>query len=139
MQSSSSPLVAVYRVKRRKTEIKVTVKWALSDTCKSNERLDVRKRNTPEMQQEDDVTNNRRKSQKLVIEAYSGNTKEATSAESKLFDKNEMIFAWDEGQLYEAKVVQRKEDVNDIGKMKYYVHIPNRAWVCLVINQATNV
>ena len=66
MQSSSTPLVAVYRVKRRKTEIKVTVKWALSDTCKSNERLDTRKRNMPDMQLEDEVTNTRRiKSPKL--------------------------------------------------------------------------
>ena len=105
-QSFSTPLAAVYRVKRRKTEIKVTVKWALSHTCKSNERrLDMRKRNMPDMKQEDDSVN-----------------KTESSAESKHFVKNEKIFAWDKGQLYEAKVMKRKEDVNDSGKMKYYVH-----------------
>ena len=57
IQSSSTPLVAVYRVKRRKTEAKVTVKWALLDTCNSNERLDMRKRNMPDidMKLEDEV------------------------------------------------------------------------------------
>jgi hypothetical protein len=114
-ESLSPHLEASYSAGKRKvSHVKVTVKWGISGKCQEKQ-MDSgtdepapskkRKLDTDEVLFEatESVTSRRRKSSRLLR-----------------FQVNEMIFAWDKGHLYEAKVL-RLRDTKD-GGMEYFVH-----------------